>query len=100
MKFDIQFVNIPVSESLEAFTIKKLNKLAKKYDLIINAAVFLKKENDTKGKGKVCEMELSLTGPRLFASSNETNYEEAVKETIRDLEKQLNKRLNKISPYI
>ena len=45
MKFDIQFVNIPVSESLEAFTIKRLNKLAKKYDLIINAAVFLKKEN-------------------------------------------------------
>ena len=57
MKIDIQFVSLPVSETLEVFTIKKLNKLAKKYDMIINVEVFFKKENDPKGKGKICEME-------------------------------------------
>jgi putative sigma-54 modulation protein len=35
---------------------------------------------------------LSLPGPRIFATSNERNYELAVKETISDLEKQLKKR--------
>ena len=100
MKIDIQFVNMPVSETMEAYTTNKLNKLAKKYNLILNVAVFFKKENDPKGKGRICEMELSLYGPRIFASSNEKNYKMAVKETISDLEKQLNKRSKKIKPYI
>jgi len=100
MKIDIQFVRMPVSKTMEAYTIRKLNKLAKKHDLILKVAVFFKKENDPKGKGRICEMELSLYGPRIFASSNEKNYEMAVKETISDLEKQLNKRSKKIKPYI
>lgn len=99
MKIDIQFINMPVRETLEANIINKLNKLAKKYDLIINVSVFIKKENDPKGKGKICEMEISLYGPRIFASSNEKSYEEAVKNTISDLDKQLNKRYSKIRPY-
>jgi len=37
-------------------------------------------------------MELSLPGPKIFATSNEANYEDAVKHTIKDLEKQLKKR--------
>ncbi len=37
-------------------------------------------------------MELSLPGPRIFAASNQDNYEDAVKNTIKDLEKQLKKR--------
>jgi len=44
-------------------------------------------------------MEISLYGPRIFASSNEKSYEEAVKNTISDLDKQLNKRYSKIRPY-
>lgn len=71
MRISIQFLNMLTSESLEAYTTKKLIKLNKKYDLLINAEVFFKKENDPKGHGKICEIELSLSGPRLFASSNE-----------------------------
>lgn len=100
MKTDIQFVDMPVNKSVEDYTIRQLNKLAKKYDLILTVAVFFKKENDKKGKGKICEMELSLYGPRIFASSNEEHFEIAVKETIDDLEKQLKKRSKKIKPYL
>ena len=99
MKIDIQFINMPVSDFMQSYTIEKLNKLGKKYDMIINAAVFFKMENDPKGKGKICEIELSLYGPRLFASSNEENFKVAAKETISDLEKQLQKRSKKIKPY-
>jgi len=45
-------------------------------------------------------MELSMTGPRIFASSNEENYELAVKNTIKDLEKQLEKRKKTLKPYL
>jgi len=100
MKINIQFVNMLASESLEAYTTKKLKKLNKKYDMLINAEVFFKKENDPKGNGKICEIELSLSGPRVFASSNERNYEIAVKNTISDLEKQLKKRKAALKPYL
>jgi putative sigma-54 modulation protein len=45
-------------------------------------------------------VELSLAGPRIFASSNEKNYELALKNTIEDLEDQLKKRKGKIKPYL
>ena len=92
MKINIQFVNMSTSETMEAYTEKKLASLVKKFDKIINANVFFKKENDSKDKGVICEIELSAPGPRIFASSDEDNYEDAVKRTIKDLEIQLKKR--------
>ena len=100
MKIDIQFVNMKTSETMNDYTISQLNKLSKKYDWIINANVFFKKENDATEKGSICEIELSENGPRLFASSNEKNYELAVKNTLSDLEKQLKKRKAKMKPYL
>ena len=94
MKIDIQFVHMPVSEALEAYTQTKLNNLYKKYEMIIGATVFFKIEKDKANLGRVCEIALSLNGPRLFASANEKNYEMAVKNAISGLEKQLVKRKN------
>ena len=100
MQVNTQFVKMQTSESLEAFATKKIEKLAKKYDWIIKTEVFYKLENDPKGKGKICEMQLSLQGPRIFASSNETTFEEATDKTIKDLRKQLKKRKQGMKPYI
>jgi putative sigma-54 modulation protein len=100
MKINIQFVRMTTSESMEAYVTEKLERLAEKYEMLIHADVFFKYENDPKGKGNICEMELSLYGPRIFASSNEENYEVAVKHTIKDLEKQLEKRKNVLKPYL
>lgn len=100
MKINIQFVNMATSETMEAYTIDKLNKLANKYEWLINAEVYFKKENDPKGNGKICEIEVSLNGPRIFASSNEKNYELAVKHTIKEVEKKLKKRKAEMKPYM
>lgn len=100
MKINIQFLHMPTSEAMEAYVTEKLNNLAKKYDMIIHIDVLFKSEKDPKGKGNICEMEASLTGPRIFASSNEENYEVAVKHSIKDLEKQLEKRKSTLKPYL
>ena len=100
MTINIQFVNMSTSETMEAYTVKKLNPLSKKYDWIIKATVFFKKENSHKEKEIICEIELSAPGPRLFASSNEKNYEMAVKNTVIDLETQLKKRKGIVKPYL
>jgi len=86
-------------KTMQNYAIEKLEKMARKYDSIISVEVFFKKENDPKGNGKICEMEVSLSGPRIFASSNEKNFEVAVKNTISDLEKQLEKRKAIAKPY-
>ncbi|MEO1012671.1 MAG: ribosome-associated translation inhibitor RaiA [Bacteroidota bacterium] len=92
MIIDIQFIQMPTSEAMQELINKKLNSLARKYDWIIRARVQFKQENDLKGKGKICEMELSAPGPRIFAKASEDDFEKAAALTIRELEKQLQKR--------
>lgn len=100
MEIKIQFVQVPKSEAVESFATRKLLKMVEKYEWLIKADVFYKEEHDTKGKGKVCEIRLSLPGPRIFAISDEESFEAATDETIRDLEKQLQKRKKEMKPYI
>lgn len=79
---------------------QKLEKLYSKYDWVIKADIFFKKENDPSEKGKICTMELSVPGPKIFATSNERNYELAVKETLKDIEVQLKKRKANLKPHL
>ncbi|WP_291866410.1 ribosome-associated translation inhibitor RaiA [Maribacter sp.] len=92
MIIDIQYVQMPTSESMSAFITEKLEKLASKYDWLIRAEVFLKLENDKSGKSKVCEIQLSAPGPRLFAKATDVQFDKAAIKTIKELEKQLSKR--------
>ncbi|MCK8520921.1 ribosome-associated translation inhibitor RaiA [Aquimarina sp. D1M17] len=100
MKTNIQFVQMPTSESMEEYVHEKLNKLYKKYDWVIKSDVSFKKENDPKGEGKICDVELSLPGPKIYATSNEKNFEMAFKESLSDIEKQLKKRKQEMKPYM
>lgn len=100
MEIRIQFVQVTKNEAVESFAIRKLLKMAEKYEWLIKADVFYKLEPDTKGKGKVCEIRLSLPGSRIFAISDEESFEAATDETIRDLEKQLQKRKSEMKPYL
>jgi len=99
MEINIQFVKMPTSEHMEAFAIKKVEKLARKFDWIMKADVFYKLEKDPKGKGKICDIQLSLPGPRIHASSNNEGWELATDKTISDLEKQLKKRKSEMNTY-
>lgn len=92
MTINIQYVQMATSEAMDTYVTRKLQRLAKKYEWLIKAEVHFETQHDPKGKGKICKMELSMPGPRIFAVSNEKNHELAVKETIKDLERQLKKR--------
>lgn len=92
MTINIQYVHMDTSETMDAYVNEKLGRLAEKYEWIISAEVHFLVEHNDKTKGKICKIELSAPGPRIFATSDEDNYEDAVKNTIKDLEKQLKKR--------
>ncbi|ALJ04337.1 30S ribosomal protein S30 [Pseudalgibacter alginicilyticus] len=92
MTVNFQYVDVDVSETLSAFTEEKLKKLFNRYEFLISATVHFKQEESQPEIGKICNIELSLPGPRIFATSNERNFEVSVRETISDLERQLKKR--------
>ena len=92
MTINIQYVKMLTSETMTYYVTKKLNKLGDKFDFIINANVFFKSENDPREDSHICEIELSIPGPKTFASSKERNFELAAKNSISDLTKQLEKR--------
>lgn len=92
MTVNFQYVDLDVSETLSTFTEEKLEKLFNKYDFLISALVYFKQDDNKHETGKICNIELSLPGPRIFATSNERNFEIAVRETISDLNRQLSKR--------
>jgi len=97
MTINIQFVKLTPSESQSEFVTKKLQKISKKYEWVIHTEVFLKLENDPAERGHICEMDVSLPGPKIFASSHEKNFEKAVKKTISEIESQLKKRKAKFT---
>jgi len=92
MTVNVQFVKMATSETITAYVSKMLEKLTEKYDWILNADVYFKLENDRAGNNKICEIELSMSGPGIFASSQEENFELAANKTTLELEKQLEKR--------
>ena len=92
MTIHIQYQQMPESESLSKIITRNLHKLAHKYQFLIRADVSLKLGNGIKGSNKICEMQISAPGPRLFAKSSEDNFEKAAAETLYDLERQLKKR--------
>ncbi len=99
MTINVRFLDMPTSEALTEYITGRLNKLSSKYDWVISANVSIEKRNDPKGGGKVCKMELSLPGPRIYAESDEKNYELSVKETLKDIETQLKKRKETYKVY-
>ncbi len=92
MTINVQYVKMLTSETMTDYVTKKLDKLGAKFDWVINANVFFKLENDPRGEGHICEIDLSMPGPKIFASSKEKNFELAAKNSIKDLTKQLEKR--------
>jgi ribosomal subunit interface protein len=99
MKINIQSGKQEVYKGVEVLVEEKLAYLAGKYEWIINADVFFKKEKETHGKGHICEIKLSLPGPLVFASSDKDSFESAVAETVNDLDKQLRKRKDTMSKH-
>jgi putative sigma-54 modulation protein len=99
MTVNFQYVGVDVSETLSAFTKEKLSKLFERYEFLISATVHFKQEENKFDTGKICNIELSLPGPRIFATSNERNFEVSVRETISDLERQIKKRKEVYKTY-
>lgn len=91
---DIQFIQMSTSKSLEKHILNKLEKIFKFYQKLTEVNVYIKHENTSENKGKVCEIELRQPSLHLFASANENDYQLAVNKTVDQIKKQLEKYKN------
>ncbi|GAA4232622.1 hypothetical protein GCM10022291_07800 [Postechiella marina] len=96
MQIIYEYHNVSASKGLELMAKEKLENLKKKFDFVHRADVFFKLENRTDNEEQICDIRLSMIGPRLFASTNAETFEAAISETIRDLEDQLTKKKGKM----
>lgn len=95
-----EYDNVSASETLEAYTKDKLQPLFERYEFVIRADVFFKTENTTSDEtGMKCGIRLSAPGPRLFAESSNSTFQDSVSETVNELLRQLAKRKEKMSSH-
>lgn len=96
MQIIYEYDGVSASDRLEGLAQEKLEELKKRYEFVHRADVFFKQENRTDDQEMVCDIRLSLPGPRLFASTKDTTFAAALKETVRDLTDQLKKTKEKM----
>ncbi len=99
MKINIHYVAMPTSDSLSQIINKKLMKLHHKFPWILKAKVSIKLINSSTQESKMCDIEISAPGPRLFATAKATNFEKAFVTTIKEIEHQLKRRKHVLANY-
>jgi putative sigma-54 modulation protein len=95
MNIRIKAVKFDADSKLEDFIQKKVSKLGRFFDDIINAEVFLKLENTTDLENKVVEVKLDVPGSDLFARKQTRSFEESTDEVVDALKQQILKHKEK-----
>jgi putative sigma-54 modulation protein len=96
MNIRINAVRFDADTKLVQFIEKKVNKLARYFDDIINAEVFLKVENTAELENKVVEIRLDIPGSDLFASKQSKTFEESTDIAVDALKQQILKHKDKL----
>jgi putative sigma-54 modulation protein len=95
MKLRIQSINFDATTSLESYINKKMLKLEKNFDDIINIEVYLKVVKPETATNKEAEIKVSIPNVDFFASKTCDTFEEAVDLTLDALDKQIRKHKEK-----
>lgn len=100
MNINFEYHDVAASQRLEGLVTERLNKLENKYDFIINADVYFKKQNSSNPeKGKICSVRLGTPGPTLFAEVSSASFEAAVAKVATELQSQLQTQKDKLKQH-
>jgi putative sigma-54 modulation protein len=96
MNIRINAVKFDADTKLVAFIEKKVSKLARYFDDIINAEVYLKLENIPELENKISEIKLFIPGGELFAMKQTKSFEESTDLAVGALKQQILKHKEKL----
>ena len=95
MKLRIQSINFDATTTLESHINKKIQKLEKNFDDIINIEVYLKVVKPETATNKEAEIKISIPNVDFFASKTCDSFEEAIDLTLDAIDKQIRKHKEK-----
>jgi putative sigma-54 modulation protein len=95
MDVRINAVRFDADIKLEEFIQKKVSKLARYFDEIITADVYLKLENTPDLENKVVEIKIEIPGSELFARKQSKSFEASTDEAVDALKQQILKHKEK-----
>lgn len=96
MNINIQSINFDATEKLQAHITKKVNKLSKIYDDILNTDIHLKVIKPETAQNKEAQIKISAPNIDFFASKVCDTFEEAIDLGLEAIEKQIKKHKDKI----
>lgn len=100
MNINFEYHEVAASPRLEAFVAEKLNKLENKYDSIVGADVYFKKENSSNPEiGKIVSVRLAMPGATIFSETSLGSFEASVAKVMTELGSQLQKRKEKLNSH-
>lgn len=94
METKIKSIHFDITEKLENFINKKIDKLSRRFEAINEAEVTLKVVKPETAKNKEAGIKLVVKGGDLFASKIADTFEEAIDNCLSALEPQLEKNKN------
>lgn len=89
MEIKVNAVGFSASATLNDFIVKKISKLERYHEGILNVNVTLKLEKDDNLENKVSEVEVNLRGQNAFAKKNAKSFEESIDYLYDVLKRQL-----------
>lgn len=90
MKITVSAVHFAMQDSLESFSVQKVEKLCSKFsEDVLNADVTLKLGYSDTGENKTAGIRLEMRGESLFAEKTSSTFEESVDLAVDALKKQL-----------
>ena len=95
MKLRIQAINFDATTTLDSYINKKLLKLEKNFDEILNVDVYLKVVKPETATNKEAEIKVSIPNVDFFASKTCDSFEEAIDLSVDALDKQIRKHKEK-----
>ncbi len=97
MEIRIQSIHFDADKKLNDFVHRKVTKLERYYNRIVDAEVFLKLENDGSSiQNKVAELRVSVPGQTLFATEKSKQFEESIDLATESLRRQIRRYKDKI----
>lgn len=99
MEVNIKAIHFDITDKLVAFVNKKIEKLARRYDVIGAVDVNLRVVKPETAMNKEAGIQINIPGADLFASKTADSFEEAVDLALEALERQLEKKKEENKGY-
>jgi len=96
MNIKIQSIKFDADKKLTDFIEKKVNKIERYFDNIVDVEVFLRLQNSQELDNKIAEIRIKVPGSDLFAQRQSKTFEEAVDDCVDALKIQIQKHKDKV----